>query len=121
LLLIFGDLSVPEEMTRIRECLSLRRLELYSVDGNGLYDLFVGTHLPFLGTHCSWLSSMTLNPCEKKRSITLHDSGHSDMPAISPYFHARRPEQQHSRRRNPDVLFMPTAPAYAGHNGEKRG
>ncbi|KAJ7931032.1 hypothetical protein B0H13DRAFT_2651701 [Mycena leptocephala] len=65
LLLIFGDLSVPEEMTRIRECLSLRRLELYSVDGNGLYDLFVGTHLPFLGTHCSWLSSMTLNPCEK--------------------------------------------------------
>ncbi|KAJ7461147.1 hypothetical protein FB451DRAFT_1269083 [Mycena latifolia] len=55
-----------DDMPRIRDCLCLTRLNLCPPRfGDDLSDLFLGTHLPFLGTHCVHLSHLKLTPCEK--------------------------------------------------------
>ncbi|KAJ7745864.1 hypothetical protein DFH07DRAFT_963217 [Mycena maculata] len=55
-----------KDMSRLRTCLSLTHLELYFPrSSTEEWDLFLGTHLPFLGAHCVSLSSLKLSPCEK--------------------------------------------------------
>ncbi|KAJ7854467.1 hypothetical protein B0H13DRAFT_2081160 [Mycena leptocephala] len=66
LFLLFIDGLTLEDVASLRACLSLTHLEISSpTSGDDVWNSFVRTHLPFLGTHCVSLSSLKLSPCEK--------------------------------------------------------
>ncbi|KAJ7832664.1 hypothetical protein B0H14DRAFT_1173115 [Mycena olivaceomarginata] len=66
LCLVFRNDFASKDMSRLRTCLSLTHLELcFPRSSTEEWDLFLGTHLPFLGAHCISLSSLKLSPCEK--------------------------------------------------------
>ncbi|KAJ7210835.1 hypothetical protein GGX14DRAFT_394461 [Mycena pura] len=66
LFLVFWNDISSKDMSRLRTCLNLTHLELcFPPSSTEEWDLFLGTHLPFLGAHCVSLSSLKLSPCEK--------------------------------------------------------
>ncbi|KAJ7796210.1 hypothetical protein B0H14DRAFT_2915977 [Mycena olivaceomarginata] len=66
LCLVFRNDLASKDMSRLRTCLSLTHLELcFPSPSTEEWDLFLGTHLPFLGAHCASLSSLKLSPYEK--------------------------------------------------------
>ncbi|KAJ7928687.1 hypothetical protein B0H13DRAFT_1860261 [Mycena leptocephala] len=65
LFLIFGDFT-PDDVASLRACLRLTHPEIgLPTSGDEIRNSFLRTHLPFLETHCSSLSSLKLSPCEK--------------------------------------------------------
>ena len=64
LIIPFFEDFTSKDIARLRSCLSLTHLQLRipsSGNNSAVWDSFLGTHLPFLGTHCASLSSLTLS------------------------------------------------------------